>query len=149
MFRLLLVYNVIILCSHGNSKEIIFNKCKSDGGELVVLDVTPCSSQPCVFHKETTVKCMAAFTPNEEITSSTIELFGKFFGQWILWHTFDGCEKGIMSCPIKSGKTTTFNISIQIPNIPPKILDMSVKIDMKDQMNKTNLCGLFDAIIEN
>lgn len=150
MFRSQFIFILVLVgpIHYVSNKKIVFTKCKSEGGELEVLDVTPCPKQPCVFKKGTSISCVVTFTPSEEITSSTIELLGRLYGHWIPWHSFDGCEKSTgMSCPVPSGKTTTFNITINVPNIPGK-LDLTVKIDMKDQRNKTNLCGEFDATLE-
>jgi Niemann-Pick C2 protein len=152
MHGMMSVYVVLLLVAgatqllHVDAKKISFDACKSEGGKLLEIDVTPCKKQPCTFYKGTNVTCTVIFIPNEEIKTALIEIYGIVSGVKVPFTTSDGCKAG-MKCPVKSGQETKIRFTLFVSRYYPS-LKLVVQLDMKDQTEKMNFCAKFSAQIE-
>ena len=128
-----------VLCSTLAAGTIItVQKCprvEAVKGELISVDLTPCPSQPCVFHKGTNVTATIKFSPDLMVTDGTLEVFGIIFGiktHFPLPHP-NACENHGLVCPLKSGVTYSLELTLPIkPYYPTIQLDAQMDFKLPD-----------------
>lgn len=116
--------------------------------KLNSVDVTPCPSQPCIFHKGTTVNATISFTPNEDVLDGKLEASGKLGPVEVpfpLPHP-EACKDHGLKCPLKKGVEVGLKLSLPIKDDYPSV-EVLVKFDLKDQADNYLFCFEFSAKI--
>ena len=87
------------------------------------VDVDPCPSQPCVFHKGATVKTTIKFTPPVTVSNGTLDIFGILGSLKVPFPLPDSdpCKGHNLECPLKAGKEYSLVIRFFIKEIFPSI----------------------------
>jgi len=148
----LVLFSFLVFHSTAAVKNAIkVGPCEGKPPQLAKLnsvDVTPCPSQPCIFHKGTTVNATIYFTPNEDVSAGRLEAFGKV-GEAKLPFPLpqpDACEDHGLKCPLKEGVEVGLKLSLPIKHEYPS-LEVTAIFDLKDQANKYLFCFEFAAKI--
>ena len=109
----------------------------TDRGKLISVDVAPCPSQPCVFHRGTNVTARIKFSPEEMVTEGTLLAYGYIVGIKTPFPLKqpDPCKDHGLECPLKSGVTYTLEIIFPVKSFYPKIkliAEMEFKLPGRD-----------------
>ena len=115
---------LLVLCSTLAAGTIITVKnCPgvAEKGKLISVDVAPCPSQPCVFHRGTNVTAKIKFSPDEMVTNGTLKVYGYVLGirtPFPLEQPYP-CKDHGLECPLKSGVTYSLELNLPIkPEYP-------------------------------
>ena len=127
------------------ASDVKFKDCGSAEGTVSKLDITPCESQPCVFHKGTNVTATVIFTPKETVAKSTIKVYG-VIGVSVLFLSADGCKDHGLSCPLKPNVEVKLVVKLPVLKEYPSI-ELVVKFELVDQDGKKVFCVEFPASI--
>ena len=120
------------------ASDVKFKDCGSTEGIVSKLDITPCESQPCVFHKGTNVTATVIFTPKETVTNSTIKVYG-ILGVTVLFLSADGCKDHGLSCPLKPNVEVKLVVKLPVLKEYPSIA-LVVKFELEDLDDKMVFC---------
>lgn len=141
----IIVCCLLVLCSTLAAGTIItVRKCprvEAVEGKLISVDLTPCPSQPCVFHKGTNVTATIKFSPDLMVPDGTLEVFGIIFGiktHFPLPHP-NACENHGLVCPLKSGVTYSLELTLPIKPYYPTI-HLNAQMDFKLPDGKALFC---------
>ena len=147
-----ILFSLLAFCSTvavGN--PVLWRKCQDFKmrAEINSVDITPCKSQPCVFHKGTTVKCTIKFTPEEDVTNGTLGMFGIIDQVKIPFPLPQNkvCQDHGLDCPLKRGVQVELTISVAVKEEFPSI-QLSAGFDCTDQSGKDLFCFKLPARIE-
>ena len=147
-----ILFGLLAFCSTvavGNPVE--WKKCANVKtlAEINSVDITPCKSQPCVFHKGTTVKCTIKFTPKEDVTNGTLETFGIISGVKVPFPLPQpkACQDHGLDCPLKQGVQAELTISLAVKEAFPSI-QLLAWFDCKDQSGEYLFCLELPARID-
>ena len=121
----IIVCCLLVLCSTLAAGTIItVRKCprvEAVEGKLISVDVTPCPSQPCIFHRGTNVTATIKFSPDSMVADGTLEVFGIFLRiktPFPLPHP-NACKNHGLVCPLKSGVIYSLELTLPIkPEYP-------------------------------
>ncbi|XP_036625424.1 NPC intracellular cholesterol transporter 2 [Trichosurus vulpecula] len=114
---LLLTLGVVAL-----AEPVHFLDCGSAVGKVQVVEVIPCSVQPCKLHKGESYSVNVTFISGVWSQNTTASVHGIIFGVEVPFPIPqpDGCKCGI-NCPIEKGKTynylNKFPVKSEYPNI--------------------------------
>ena len=129
------------------ASDVRFKDCGSAEGTVSKLDITPCESQPCVFHRGTNVTATVIFTPKETVTNSTVKVYGEIEGASILFLSTNGCTDHGLSCPLKPNVEVKLVIELSVGKSYPTIPALVVKFELVDQDGKMIFCLEFPASV--
>ena len=131
------------------ASDVTFKECPSAEGIASKLDITPCESQPCVFHRGTNVTATVIFTPKETVTKSTIQVYGVIGPVPIPFPlpSPDGCKDHGLSCPLKPNVEVKLVVKLPVSKAYPALPALVVKFDLEDQDGKKVFCVEFPASI--
>ena len=141
----IIVCCLLVLCSTLAAGAIVtVAKCtdvEAVEGKLISVDLTPCPSQPCVFHKGTNVTATIKFSPDLMVPDGTLEVFGIIGG---IQEPFplvnpDACKDHGLVCPLKSGVPYGLEINLPIKPYYPTI-QLVAQMDFKLPDNKDLFC---------
>jgi len=127
---------LLVLCSPLAAGTIIkFANCSDVTaleGKLISVDLTPCPSEPCVFHKGTNVTATIKFSPEEMVTDGTLQVYGFIEGIKTPFplEQPDACKEHGLECPLKSGVTYSLEITLAIKPAYPSI-QLVAQMDFK------------------
>lgn len=129
-------------------REVNFEKCASNKFVTVEsLDITPCSEEPCIFHKGSTVTVTVEFTPLKNVSSGVLDVDAIAFGARIpMIKKSDICKGHGATCPFEKGKKQTFTILQKIAMYYPPV-PITVEAKVKSE-NEELLCIKFKAAIK-
>ena len=139
---------LLVLCSTLAAGTIItVEKCpkvEAVEGKLISVDLTPCPSQPCVFHRGTNVSATIKFSPDLMVPDGTLEVFGIIGG---IQEPFplvnpDACKDHGLVCPLKSGVPYGLEINLPIKPYYPTI-QLVARMDFKLSDGKYLFCFIF------
>lgn len=117
---------------------------------IASVDITPCPSQPCVFHKGTIVNGTIKFKVKQQVTNGTLKVYGELDEVWLpfpLDHP-DACSNHGLDCPLKPEVEYTGVISLEIKKYFPS-QQLKAKMLMLDQGKKYVFCFIFPAQISD
>nr|CDJ70586.1 Niemann-Pick C 2 Like [Anemonia viridis] len=107
-----------------DAKVVGFDACGSlirPVGEVVQVDLTPCDSDPCVFHVGDNVTAKITFIPEDIVQEGLFEVLAIFASgerlRWPLKNPFV-CEDHNLKCPLKAKEPATAIIQTSIEKIP-------------------------------
>ncbi|XP_074633267.1 NPC intracellular cholesterol transporter 2-like [Acropora palmata] len=130
-------------------REVTFKNCtKNDDVTVGSLDINPCSEEPCIFHKGSTVSVTVVFTPLEEVKSGELSVDAIAFGHRLpMVRKENICEGHGVTCPLEKGKKQTFTINQKVEMYyPPLPIDVEAYVEND---NRKILCIRFKAVIKN
>lgn len=118
------VLAVVLAVSSTEANIVGFDPCGSliiPVGKVVQVDITPCDSEPCVFHVGDNVTAKITFIPEEVVQNGFFEVVAIFSrGErlpWPLKNPF-ACEGHNLNCPLKPKEPATAIIQASIKKIP-------------------------------
>ena len=146
----IIVCCLLVLCSTLAAGTIItVAKCtdvEAVDGKLISVDVTPCPSQPCVFHRGTNVTATIKFSPDLMVTDGTLEVFGIILGIKIQFHLQhpDACKNHGLVCPLQSGVTYSLELTLPIKPRPEyPTIQLVARVDFKLPGGNYLFCFMF------
>lgn len=130
-------------------RKVNFENCtKNDDVTVESLDINPCSEEPCIFHKGSTVSVTVMFTPLEEVKSGELSVDAIAFGHRLpMVNKENICEGHGVTCPLEKGKKQTFTIDQKVERYYPP-LPIVVEAYVEND-NRKILCIKFHAVIKN
>lgn len=141
---LTIVFLVAIMAlSPSQAMKLKFKDCGSRVGEIVSLDVTPCTTDPCVIKRGgTNATVTVTFKPHEQVTSAKIYAFAIFgiIPVPLPLPNPDACSGHGLTCPLKSGQVQELVIAHSIDSTFPQG-KVTVKAELKDQERNNIVCG--------
>lgn len=116
--------------------------------KLASVDVTPCPVEPCHFHKGIEANCTITLTPEADVTSGKLEVYGiiKRLKVPFPLPQPDACQDHNLACPLKGGAESKLKISLPVKKIYPS-WQLIVQFGMKDQDDKYLFCIQFSVKI--
>ncbi|TMS21085.1 NPC intracellular cholesterol transporter 2 [Larimichthys crocea] len=131
---------VVLFCLIGLTcaDPVKFKDCGSSSGKVTVVDITPCTSQPCELHKGQSYSVNVTFNSGVVSQTSTAVVHGVIAGVPIPFPIpiEDGCKSGIQ-CPIQMKQQYHYLNSLPVKSEYPSI-KLVVKWELKDD-NKNDL----------
>ncbi|XP_031557508.1 NPC intracellular cholesterol transporter 2-like [Actinia tenebrosa] len=119
------VLAVVLAVSSTEAKIIEFGSCgpliRPIIGKVLQLDITPCDSEPCVFHVGANVTAKITFIPEETVQDGLLEVVALFStGERLPWPLKNplACEDHNLNCPLKPKEPATAIIQARIEKIP-------------------------------
>ncbi|XP_059156003.1 NPC intracellular cholesterol transporter 2-like [Physella acuta] len=129
------------------SAEVIpIHDCGSKAGTITQIDVTPCSTIPCPFKRNTNVSVTITFTANQEITEAVTSVHGIIAGVPVPFPLPDPNACHFMTCPIASGATGLYKNAIFVQQVYPKIT-LLVKYELVASDSTDAVCFTVPATI--
>lgn len=125
-----------------------FKDCGSVAGTVIDVEISSCSSFPCILHKGETYMINVTFSSKVASNKCTAVVYGIIAGIPVPFSIPepDGCKSGI-SCPIQSGNKYNYvNKMIVKPEYPN--LKLTVKWELKSDDAKDLFCWEVPAQIE-
>ncbi|RVE57151.1 hypothetical protein OJAV_G00213540 [Oryzias javanicus] len=140
---------IVGLCLMGLTcaTSVKFVDCGSSSGKVAMVDINPCSTQPCQLHKGDSYTVNVTFNSGVESQTSTAVVHGIIAGVPIPFPipVADGCKSGIQ-CPIQ--KEQTYNYATELPvksEYPP--IKLVVEWELKDDGKNDLFCIRFPVQI--
>ncbi|CAK6957062.1 NPC intracellular cholesterol transporter 2-like [Scomber scombrus] len=123
--------------------------CGSSTGKVSIVDINPCSSQPCQLHKGESYSVNVTFNSAVESQTSKATVHGIIAGVPVPYPipNEDGCKSGIQ-CPIKKQQTYHYLNSLPVKSEYPAI-KLVVKWELKDDNDQDLFCIKFPVQIVN
>lgn len=139
-----------IACSSRSlTTDIKFANCGPEGS-ITSVDLSPCTSQPCVFHHGTNVTVTIKFKAGMDAGDLKTKVYGQVLGQWIPFplpnpNACSGCH---LVCPLsKGGEYVYENIFAVIPSYPD--IKLAVKWEIVNANDQPLVCFVFPMQIDN
>uniref|UniRef100_A0A4W3I6I8 NPC intracellular cholesterol transporter 2 n=1 Tax=Callorhinchus milii TaxID=7868 RepID=A0A4W3I6I8_CALMI len=112
----------------------------SSVGNISIVDVSPCPSQPCVLHKGQTYKVNVTFTSKAASQTSKAVVHGVLAKLPIPFPipNNDGCKSGIV-CPIKKDQKYNYINALPVKSDYPSI-KLLVQWELKDDAGQDFFC---------
>ncbi|XP_002741349.1 NPC intracellular cholesterol transporter 2-like [Saccoglossus kowalevskii] len=135
------LFCVAVLPSISLQKTVTYKDCGSVMGSIQSVEVSPCSSEPCVFKKSSNVTITIHFTAKEAVTKATSSVHGIIGGVPIPFPLPqpDACKDSGLKCPLVSGQAYDFQQQLEVKSSYPS-LKLVVEWEIKDQANKDIVC---------
>jgi Niemann-Pick C2 protein len=123
------VFNVVVVVivlavSSTSARIIAFDHCGSTItpiGKVVQIDITPCDSDPCVFHVGSNVTAKITFIPGEIVQVGLFQIIAIFArGEQLPWPMKNplACDNHDLNCPLKPNAAVTAVVQTRILAIP-------------------------------
>ncbi|KAM6912451.1 NPC intracellular cholesterol transporter 2-like [Xenentodon cancila] len=140
---------VLLFCLIGlTCAELVkFLDCGSSSGQVSMVDISPCSSQPCRLQKGQSYSVNVTFNSGVESQTSTAVVHGIVAGIPIPFAIpiGDGCKSGI-KCPIQKQQTYHYQTTLPVKSEYPKI-KLVVEWELQDDDRKDLFCIRFPVQI--
>lgn len=140
---------IVLLCLMGFTcaDPVKFIDCGSSAGEVVMVDINPCVSQPCQLHKGQSYSVNVTFKSAVESQTSTALVHGIIAGVPVPFPIpiEDGCKSGIQ-CPIQNGQQYHYQNSLPVKSEYPPI-KLTVEWELKDDNKNDLFCIKFPVQI--
>lgn len=133
----------IIASTSIQAMNLSFKDCGSQVGEIVSLDVTPCTSDPCSLKRGgTNATVTITFKPHEQVTQAKIYVYAiiGIIPIPLPLPNPDACNGHGMTCPLTSGNAAELIVKQSIDSTFPDG-KITVKAELKDQVQNNVLCG--------
>ncbi|XP_069493731.1 NPC intracellular cholesterol transporter 2 [Ambystoma mexicanum] len=126
-----------------------YKDCGSPDGKIAVVDISPCSVQPCELKKGETFLINVTFSSAVDTHNSTARVHGILAGIHIPFPIpeADGCKSGI-PCPIEHGKSYNYVTKMLIERSYPCV-QLVVQWELQDDDNKDMFCWQIPVVITN
>ena len=147
----------VCLCVAGLIQaDIAVNKCKgrrTAAADITYLNITGCTSYPCVLQKDTTPAITLGLKFNRRVNDLKLKIAGRIGGKEIPFNVDDSnhCSECIQGSPkgciLKKGSTYNYSYSLPIlKEYPP--LTLVVKYEVVDKQGNSVACFTFPAQIK-
>lgn len=140
---------IVLFCLMGFTcaEQVKFIDCGSSSGKVAMVDINPCSSQPCQLHKGDSYTVNVTFNSVVESQTSKAVVHGIIAGIPVPYSipTEDGCKSGI-KCPIQKQQTYHYVNCLPVKAEYPSIR-LVVKWELKDDSQKDLFCIEFPVQI--
>ncbi|CAF0722639.1 unnamed protein product [Brachionus calyciflorus] len=146
MLKQIICYVVIIGVALAD--KIPYKDCGSSGVTDVTLDLTGCSSLPCIFKKNDNVTLTLEFTATRQFKSLTNLVYGIIAGVKVPFPLpqADACKNSV-PCPLNSSVHVKEALSLVVlPEYPS--ISLYVQFQVNDNNNEPAVCLLFPAKIQ-
>ncbi|XP_055496109.1 NPC intracellular cholesterol transporter 2-like [Leucoraja erinacea] len=128
---------LLALCS---AQPVKFKDCGSTTGKIIIVDITPCPSLPCILRKGQSYAVNVTFASKTSSQRIVAAVFGIMSGIPIPFNVpnSDGCKSGIQ-CPIRNNQIYHY-----LNYLPVKMQYPSVKLvvewELKDELDRDLFC---------
>ncbi|XP_022343740.2 NPC intracellular cholesterol transporter 2-like [Crassostrea virginica] len=127
--------------------SIIFKDCGSVSGKIATLDVSGCSTEPCIFYSGTNETLHATFTSSVESKTPTTIVTGIIAGLPVPFPAEKNTCTHQTHCPIEPNQQNDFTITVPVLTSYPHI-SLLVKGEVRDDSGKDIFCFVFPAQIK-
>ncbi|XP_041070373.1 NPC intracellular cholesterol transporter 2-like [Carcharodon carcharias] len=131
------------------AEPVKFRDCGSTVGKVLIVDITPCPSIPCILRKGQSYAVNVTFTSKTSSQTSVAEVHGILGGIPIPFNIpdADGCKSGIR-CPIRNNQNYHYINSLPVKSEYPSI-KVVVEWELKDENGKNLFCWRIPVQIAN
>ncbi|TNN56913.1 Epididymal secretory protein E1 [Liparis tanakae] len=129
------------------AEPVKFLDCGSTTGKVVLVDISPCATQPCQLHKGQSYSVNVTFNSAVESQSSNAVVHGIVAGLPIPFPipVEDGCKSGIQ-CPIQKQQKYHYVTALPVKSEYPSI-KLVVEWELRDDTKKDLFCIRFPVQI--
>uniref|UniRef100_UPI00398EA1D4 NPC intracellular cholesterol transporter 2-like n=1 Tax=Pristiophorus japonicus TaxID=55135 RepID=UPI00398EA1D4 len=122
------------------AQPVKFKDCGSAAGKIIIVDITPCPSLPCVLRKGQSYAVNVTFSSKTSSQTSLAAVHGIVSGIPIPFNipNDDGCKSGIQ-CPIRNNQNYHYINSLPVKMEYPSI-KLVVEWELKDENDKDIFC---------
>ncbi|KAM7402968.1 hypothetical protein PAMA_003748 [Pampus argenteus] len=142
---------IALFCLMGFScaDPVKYIDCGSSSGKVTIVDINPCSTQPCQLHKGQAYSVNVTFSSAVESQTSKAVVHGIIAGVPVPFPIpiEDGCKSGIQ-CPIQKQLNYHYLTSLPVKSEYPAI-KLVVEWELRDDSNKDLFCIKFPVQIVN
>ncbi|XP_061700097.1 NPC intracellular cholesterol transporter 2-like [Syngnathoides biaculeatus] len=140
---------VVLLCLIGLTcaDPVKYTDCGSPSGKVTMVDITPCTSQPCQLHKGQSYSVNVTFSSGVQSQTSKAVVHGIIAGVPVPFPipVDDGCKSGIR-CPIQ--KQTGYHYVNELPvKTAYPAIKLVVEWELRDDLNQDLFCIRFPVQI--
>ncbi|KAL8589750.1 hypothetical protein ACOMHN_027258 [Nucella lapillus] len=118
--------------------KVKFKDCGSVESKINSVEVSGCSTFPCLFHKNTYVNVTVDFTANADIQNATNKVYGVVLGVKIPFPLPSLACKD-MACPVSKGKTVVYKNAVLVEKNYPDV-SVVVQWEVVDTNDKFVFC---------
>nr|XP_057945978.1 NPC intracellular cholesterol transporter 2-like [Doryrhamphus excisus]XP_057945979.1 NPC intracellular cholesterol transporter 2-like [Doryrhamphus excisus] len=145
------VGSVILLCLMGLTcaDPVKYVDCGSSSGKVTIVDINPCTTQPCQLHKGQSYSVNVTFNSAVASKTSKAVVHGVIAGVPVPFPIpiEDGCESGIQ-CPIQKQQSYHYVNALPVKSEYPAI-KLVVEWELRDDNEKDLFCIKFPVEIVN
>ncbi|KAM9777268.1 NPC intracellular cholesterol transporter 2-like [Neosynchiropus ocellatus] len=129
------------------AEPVKFADCGSSVGKVVIVDITPCATQPCLLHKGQSYTVNVTFNSDVVSESSKAVVHGIIAGLPVPFPIpiEDGCESGIQ-CPIQKQANYHYITTLPVKSEYPS-MRLVVKWELQDDRTDDLFCIKFPVSI--
>jgi len=142
---------ITLLCLIGFTcaDPVKYLDCGSSSGKVTIVDIAPCSTQPCQLHKGQSYSVNVTFNSAVESQTSKAVVHGIIAGVPVPFPIpiEDGCKSGI-HCPIEKQLVYHYVNALPVKSEYPAI-KLVVKWELRDDNNQDLFCIKFPVQIVN
>uniref|UniRef100_A0A3P9IZA2 NPC intracellular cholesterol transporter 2 n=1 Tax=Oryzias latipes TaxID=8090 RepID=A0A3P9IZA2_ORYLA len=127
--------------------SVKFVDCGSSSGKVAMVDINPCTAQPCQLHRGDSYTVNVTFNSGVESQTSTAVVHGIIAGVPIPFPIPepDGCKSGIQ-CPIHKDQAYNYATQLPVKSEYPTI-KLVVEWELKDDNKNDLFCIRFPVQI--
>ncbi|TGZ63257.1 hypothetical protein CRM22_007021 [Opisthorchis felineus] len=128
------------------TKAVDFTDCGTGIGNVHLLDILPCSSEPCIIRRWGTTTFSITFTTATNINAGAVKVGGGFNSKTmaIPLPRSGVCKHLTPPCPVLEGVSYTYSYTGIVPGaIPPGLLNIRWKL--LDTTRRSFVCVAFQA----
>lgn len=140
---------IVLLCLIGFTcaDPVKYIDCGSSAGKVTMVDINPCSKQPCELHKGQSYSVNVTFSSGVTSQTSTAVVHGIIAGLPVPFPipNNDGCKSGIQ-CPIQKQQVYNYMTALPVKSEYPSI-KLTVEWELKDERQEDLFCIKFPVQI--
>lgn len=111
---------VVILFVEGTScKRVSFRDCGN--GEVVYVDVEPCSEEPCSLKRGQTVYATGDGIASKNASAATLAMTFKLLRRDVDYRGAEPDVCKLLQCPIEAGKEYNVLLPLKVPALVPSV----------------------------
>ncbi|XP_011432442.1 NPC intracellular cholesterol transporter 2 [Magallana gigas] len=138
---------LVIIYAADEVSSTVFKDCGSVSGKISSVDVSGCTTEPCIFYSGTNETLTANFTSNVVSNKPTTVITGIISNLPVPFPAEKDTCAHQTQCPIQAGKQSVFTITLPVLKSYPHI-SLLVKGEVRDDNGKDIMCFVFPAQIK-
>ncbi|XP_072097051.1 NPC intracellular cholesterol transporter 2-like [Mobula birostris] len=138
--RCQVAFGFVLLAALCAAQPVKFKDCGSTSGKILIVDITPCPSLPCILRKGQSYAVNVTFASKTSSQKTVAAVYGIMNGIAIPFNipNADGCQSGIQ-CPIQNNQNYHYLNYLRIKKEYPSI-KLMVEWELKDELDRDLFC---------
>ncbi|XP_071962219.1 NPC intracellular cholesterol transporter 2-like [Antedon mediterranea] len=118
-----ITFTILLFISFTFSTKVAFKNCPDTKSDVTAVDVVPCPADPCQIKRGSSVALKVTFKELLNATAVQSKVYGYIDGVKVPFplNNPDACKDSGLKCPLAAAQTYTFNSSLPVKSIYPKI----------------------------